>query len=107
RAVQRLKSRSLIGALAISLFVGGVLGQASMVTAQPDTPSVDPAFFPATGYRISSPAVLDFFQHRGGVRTFGYPVSNEFPLLGKRVQLFQRALVELDSDGTVSLANIL
>jgi len=107
QAVRRFKNRSLSAALAISLFVGGVLGQASMATAQQAVPSADPGFFPATGYRISSPAILAFFQQRGGLRTFGYPVSNEFPLLGNRAQLFQRALVELDSDGTVSLANIL
>ena len=107
RAVRRLRSWSLSGALAISLLVGGVLGQSSLATAQQAVPSSDPGFFPATGYRISSPAVLDYFQHRGGVRTFGYPVSNEFPLLGNRVQVFQRALLELDSDGNVTPANIL
>jgi hypothetical protein len=68
---------------------------------------MDPGFFPATGYRISSPAVLDFFQHHGGVRAFGYPVSSEFPLLGKRVQLFQRQMLEIGPDGTVTLSNIL
>ena len=41
------------------------------------------------------------------MRTFGYPVSNEFPLLGQRVQIFQRQMLQLAADGTVSTANIL
>jgi hypothetical protein len=98
---------SLPAALAITLIIGVVLGQSTLATAQPASPTTDPGFFQATGYRISSPAMLDFFQHRGGVRTFGYPVSNEFPLLGNRVQLFQRALLQMDSDGNVTPANIL
>jgi hypothetical protein len=70
-------------------------------------PGLDPGFFPATGYRISSPAILDYFQHRGAVRTFGYPISNEFPLLGRRAQIFQRQMLQLASDGTVTPADIL
>jgi hypothetical protein len=84
-----------------------ILGQYTLATAQPATPNTDPSFFPATGYRIDSPQVLDFFQHRGGVRTFGYPISNEFPLLGKRVQIFQRQMLEIESDGSVQPVNIL
>jgi hypothetical protein len=68
---------------------------------------IDPGFFPATGYRISSPAVLNYFQHRGAVRTFGYPVSNEFPLLGRRVQIFQRQVLEIAPDGSVAPSNLL
>jgi hypothetical protein len=78
-----------------------------LATAQQAVPSSAPGFFPATGYRISSQSILDYFQRHGGARTFGYPVSNEFPMLGKRVQLFQRALVEIESDGSVTPANIL
>src|SRR5690348_10089701 len=98
---------SLNGALCVALVLGVILGQASLATAQPASPGLDPAFFPATGYRISSPSVFDYFLHRGGVRTFGYPVSNEFPLLGKRVQLFQRALLEITPDDSVTTADIL
>jgi hypothetical protein len=91
----------------VALLLGAVLGQSSLATAQPATPGAEPGFFPATGYRVSSPALLDFFQRRGGVRTFGYPVSNEFPLLGKRVQLFQRQMLEIGGDGSVTPASIL
>jgi hypothetical protein len=107
RAVGRHRRGPLSSALAIALILGAILGQSSLATAQPASPTQDPGFFPATGYRITSPGVLDYFQHRGGVRTFGYPVSSEFPLLGQRVQLFQRAMLQADSDGNVQSANIL
>src|SRR6266852_851913 len=99
RAVHRIRDWSLTVALGISLLLGGVLGHSTLATAQPANPGPDPAFFPATGYRVSSAAVLSYFQHRGGVRTFGYPVSNESPLLGRRVQLFQRQMIEVQADG--------
>jgi hypothetical protein len=107
RAVQRVRNWSLTVALGVSLLVGGLLGHSSLATAQPAGPALDPGFFSATGYRIGSAAMLDYFQHRGGVRTFGYPVSNEFPLLGRRVQIFQRQMLALDPDGSVSTAAIL
>src|SRR5579859_7792766 len=107
RAVQRIRNWSLTVALAVSLLLAAVLGQSTLVTAQPVGPGADPGFFPATGYRISSAAVMDYFQHRGGVRTFGYPVSSEFPLLGQRVQIFQRQMLQIGPDGTVTPSNIL
>ena len=107
RIASRVRNASLSGALCVSLVLAAILGQSTLVTAQPATPTMDPGFFPATGYRIGSPALLDYFQHRGGVRTFGYPISNEFPLLGKRVQLFQRQMLQIEQDGTVTEANVL
>src|SRR5438105_10231472 len=107
RAVQRIREWSLTAGLGVSLVLGGLLGHSSLATAQPVGPANDPAFFAATGYRIGSPAALTYFQQRGGVRTFGYPVSNEFPLLGKRVQIFQRQMLEIEPSGSVTPANIL
>lgn len=107
RVAERARNASLSGAMCVSLMLAAVLGQSTLATAQPAGPAMDPGFFPATGYRIASPALLDYFQHHGAVRTFGYPISNEFPLLGKRVQLFQRQMLQLESDGSVNAANIL
>jgi hypothetical protein len=107
RALRHVRDWSPVVALAVALVLGGLLGHSSLATAQPSGPGLDPGFFPATGYRIGSPAVLDYFQHRGGVRTFGYPVSNEFPLLGQRVQIFQRHVLQETPDGTVSTTSIL
>src|SRR5436305_13922641 len=106
RAITRT-GRARLSALVITLLLAAILGQSSLATAQQTGPAQDPAFFPATGYRISSPSVLDYFQRHGGVRTLGYPVSSEFPLLGQHVQLFQRALLQVDADGNVAAANIL
>src|SRR6266702_7146281 len=107
RVVHRVYDWSVSVALGVSLVLGAVLGQSTLATAQPVGPGMDPIFFPATGYRIGSPAVLDYFQHRGGIRTFGYPVSSEFPLLGRRVQIFQRQMLEIGPDGVVTPSNIL
>src|SRR5215207_10242274 len=107
RAVRHVGNWSLTAALGVALLVGGLFSHSTLVTAQPVGPGVDPAFFPATGYRIGSPALLEYFQRHGGVRTFGYPVSNEFPLLGKRVQIFQRHMLELSADGVVTPMNML
>jgi hypothetical protein len=98
-------------ALVIGLLVGSVLVASSLeTTAQstvPGGPGADAVYFPATGYRISEPAVLGYFQRRGGLRSLGYPISGEFMLLGKRVQLFQRQALELHNDGSVGALNLL
>src|SRR3712207_2519942 len=90
RAARLATSGSLALAVTVSLLVGGALGRSTLVGAQSLGQPSDPAAFPATGYRISSPELFAYFQQRGGVRTFGFPVSNDFPLLGHRIQIFQR-----------------
>src|SRR5579884_1533380 len=70
-------------------------------------PTLAARYFPETGYTVADPAFQDFFEHRGGVRTFGYPVSCEFTLLGYPVQIFQRAVMQRLSDGHVALLNLL
>ena len=72
-------------------------------TAQAD----DPRFFSQTSYRIDTDAFWEFFQHRGGVRTFGYPVSRTFRLDGFPVQIFQREVMQLFPDGSVHTLNLL
>ena len=69
--------------------------------------STDPRLFSQTGYRIDSDPFWSFFQARGGVRTFGYPVSNTFKLDGFPVQIFQRIVVQLQPDGSVATLNLL
>src|SRR5690349_14231168 len=57
----------------------------------PDAVSAaDPRLFTATGYRISNDSFYNFYEKRGGLKTFGYPVSREFSLLGSKIQIFQR-----------------
>lgn len=64
-------------------------------------------FFAETGYAIDDPSFLNFFDRRGGVQTFGYPVSREFTFLGFPVQIFQRAIMQRGPDGHVQLLNLL
>ena len=63
-------------------------------------------YYPITGFSIAGP-FLDYFQHRGGLRTFGYPISRPFQLLGSQVQFFQRRVLQLRPDGTVGQLNLL
>src|SRR5690242_5228823 len=78
-------------------------------------PSVPPAaaqttdarVFPQTNFRIDNDAFWNFFQGRGGVPTFGFPVSRQFRLDGFQVQIFQRNIMQLQPDGGVQTLNLL
>ncbi|HEV8636199.1 MAG TPA: hypothetical protein VG370_18410 [Chloroflexota bacterium] len=73
----------------------------------PPHPQAGPRrFFPITGFRIEGKR-LDYFDRRGGLNAFGYPVSRPFRLLGHRVQLFQRQALEERSDGSIGTLNVL
>src|SRR5262249_2982018 len=67
----------------------------------------DQRLFSQTGYRVDNDPFWSFFQSRGGVRTFGYPVSGTFKLDGFPVQIFQRIVLQLQPDGSVSTLNLL
>ncbi len=69
--------------------------------------TTDARFFSQTGFRVDSDPFWDFFQHRGGVRTFGYPVSRQFKLDGFPVQIFQREVMQQWPDGSVHTLNLL
>jgi N-acetylmuramoyl-L-alanine amidase len=71
------------------------------------TSTPDARTFPQTRYRIDLDAFWDYFQKRGGVRAFGYPVSKTFVLSGMKVQIFQRQVLQERSDGGVQLLNLL
>ncbi len=66
----------------------------------------DARYFGETGFRISNDEFWDFFQRRGGLRTFGYPTSREMMFQGFSVQFFQRAVMQLGADG-VQTVNLL
>ena len=63
-----------------------------------DAAAGDPRFFDETQFRVDRDAFWDFFQKRGGVRTFGYPVSRDFPFLGCQTQFFQRVAMQQCGD---------
>ena len=62
---------------------------------------------PGTGFPIADQLLRDYYQKRGGVRTFGYPISREFTLQGFPVQMFQRGLLQRLPDGGVAAMNLL
>ncbi len=67
----------------------------------------DPRFFPQTNFRIDNDKFWDYFQKRGGINNFGYPVSRTFTFMGKTVQFFQRRILEIEPDGNVGQMNLL
>ncbi|MCL4534131.1 MAG: NHL repeat-containing protein [Bacteroidetes bacterium] len=79
-------------------------------TATPQPAPVVPhdnRYFAQTGYRIDNDTFWDYFNKRGGIRTFGYPVSRTFTFLGFTTQFFQREIMQLAPDGSPRTMNIL
>jgi len=67
----------------------------------------DSRYYPQTGFRIDSDTIDNYFNRRGGVATFGYPVSRTFLFQGFTVQFFQRRVVQIGPDGHARLLNVL
>jgi N-acetylmuramoyl-L-alanine amidase len=91
---------------------GAAAPAANPVTPAPPTLALaslpnDARYFNQTGYRIGEDGFWKYFQARGGVRSFGYPVSNVFQLYGMKVQIFQRQILQLRPDGGVQTMNVL
>ena len=81
---------------------------AAAAAQPPQAPAaVDARYFAQTGYRIGEDAFWNYFQVRGGVRSFGYPVSSVFLLYGMKIQIFQRQILQLRPDGGVQTMNVL
>lgn len=96
------RTAALLGALLATL----ILAPALSAFAQEDV-AVDPQVFPDTGFRVDD-AVWPSYGASGGADTFGAPISRAFTLRGATVQLFQRALLQVQPDGSaqpVSLAS--
>ncbi len=67
----------------------------------------DNRWFIQTGYRVDIDTFWNYFNARGGVRTFGYPVSRTFTFLGLTTQFFQRELMQLAPNGQARTMNLL
>ena len=52
--------------------------------------------FPETGFAVADGPIGNYFTARGGVRTFGPPISNAFPLLGSTVQVFRNHMLKVE-----------
>src|SRR5690349_22540154 len=91
----------------VRLFLAAILLMALTASSTATIAQGDPRFFSQTNFRVDNDAFWSFFQGRGGVRTFGYPVSRTFKLDGFPVQIFQRIVVQLQPDGSVATLNLL
>jgi hypothetical protein len=90
---------------------------AATATPQPgptSTPQPAPAmphderYFTETGYRIDNDAIWSYFQARGRIDTFGFPVSRTFTFLGCTAQIFQRQIAQVCGAGAnAQLMNML
>jgi hypothetical protein len=67
----------------------------------------DERYFTETGYRIDDDGIWSYFNARGKVPVFGFPVSRAFVLLGCRVQIFQRQVAQSCSGRDVGLLNLM
>jgi hypothetical protein len=76
-----------------------------VVQAAPAVPH-DAQFYSQTGFRVDD-QVVSFFQSRGQVDTFGYPISRLFTFLGCPVQMFQRLIIQLCPGQGPALINLL
>lgn len=85
--------------------LAALLTAATAVTAHAD--KHEALFFPETGFGVWNPAVRAHFESRGGVETFGFPISNVFTLYGFEVQLFQRQGIQIGPNGSPRGLNIL
>ena len=81
--------------------------QAQAPAQPPAANSPDPRYFEATHFRIDNDALWSYFQSRGGLEIFGYPVSRTFSFLGCRSQIFQREVAQVCADGSPRLVNLL
>lgn len=99
---------SLFATLAVMLAnFGPALAAPANSVEQSTAAATDARYFPQTKYRIDNDKFWDYFQKRGGVNNFGYPVSRTFTFEGKTVQFFQRRVLEIEPDGSVGQMNIL
>ncbi|HEX2987837.1 MAG TPA: glycosyl hydrolase, partial [Chloroflexota bacterium] len=93
----RIASRSTL-IVAVALLLGL---SAALIPLKTAAQQEGPAF------AVANQAFWDYYQKRGGVRSLGYPISRQFTLRGYQVQLFQRGVLQLMPDGSVSSMNLL
>ncbi|HEX5417905.1 MAG TPA: D-alanyl-D-alanine carboxypeptidase family protein [Chloroflexota bacterium] len=85
-----------------------IIALAVTTLARPSAVSAsDGRYYSETGFAIEDPRFLEFFDRRGGLASFGYPVSREFTFHGYPTQVFQRAIMQEGADGQVQLLNLL
>ncbi|HET7769277.1 MAG TPA: hypothetical protein VFN74_10935, partial [Chloroflexota bacterium] len=93
-----------------------VAGPTATVAPQPTAPAVVPTappgvrdqrYFVQTSFRIDNDEFWNYFNARGGVSTFGFPISRTFMFLGCTTQFFQRQLMQQCPGTGVRTMNLL
>jgi polysaccharide biosynthesis protein PslG len=82
-------------------------GTPTVSRADDTAQQLDRRMFSQTGYRVDRDSFWDYFQARGGVTTFGYPVSRDFPFEGCTSQFFQRLVMQQCANQGVGTLNLL
>src|SRR5436305_829202 len=81
--------------LALALIAGLMPARLSALGASvSDAPS---RYFPETGYTVSG-SFLDYWNMRGGLFSFGYPITDLIDEADLQVQYFERARFEYHPD---------
>ena len=92
---------ALVAAIALALAIALVMAPA------PRSARAEALCFRETGFCLGNASFEDYFRQRGGEQTFGYPISRPLTLRGFEVQIFQRLVMQLQSDGQVNVLNLL
>ncbi len=93
--------------------IGLTMGVLAASTVSPtvshaeDAEQADARMFSQTNYRVDRDSFWDYFQARGGVSTFGYPVSRDFQFMGCTSQFFQRLVMQQCGTQGVGTLNLL
>ncbi|MDQ6674293.1 MAG: hypothetical protein M3069_26770 [Chloroflexota bacterium] len=93
--------------MAVLLLLSSMASPVPTFARAQDTAQADPRMFSQTGYRIDRDAFFDYFSRRGGLTTFGYPVSRDFQFQGCISQFFQRLVMQQCGTQGVGTLNLL
>ncbi len=93
--------------MAVFLLLATLASPAASFAQTQSGAQTDSRLFPPTGYRIDRDSFWDYFSHRGGITTFGYPVSRDFMFEGCTSQFFQRVVLQQCGTQGVGTLNLL
>jgi hypothetical protein len=98
---RRITHVALCAAACAMLLVSGQLAPASSAATAPPTPA--DAYSSQTGYGVTDLAIWSFVQQHGGLANVGLPISNVFTLQGAKTQIFERSVIQVAPNGSVSV----